>query len=141
MFDNLKKELSKLNKVVIEVGYFDGNELNLLPSIAFWNEFGTYNIPPRPFFRNTIIKNKNKWAKNWNKKAEEQALIISEDLRCTINIGNFEKNAPITLYGGWMRNKKSKKPFYVKGKGNKTPLTDTGKLSDYIEKRLSRSQQ
>lgn len=39
-------------------------------------------------------------------------------------------NAPITLHGGWMRNKKTGKPFYVKGKSGDIPLVDTGAFRD-----------
>jgi hypothetical protein len=43
-------------------------------------------------------------------------------------------NAEITINGGWMRNKKSGKVFYVKGKGTgKNPLTNTGNLKNSIE--------
>lgn len=29
--------------------------------VAYWNEYGTAHIPPRPFFRQTIAKHKNEW--------------------------------------------------------------------------------
>lgn len=138
VFEKIIKQFKKQNNASLNVGYFNGSGLNLLPSIAFWNEFGTYDIPSRPFFRNTVAKNKRKWSRNWNKEIKEQATIISKDLEYIIKSGNFEKNAPITIYGGWMRNKKSGKPFYVKGKGDKLPLTDTGKLADSIEIRISK---
>ena len=32
IFDKIKRVFSKQEKTVIEVGYFDGNEENLLPS-------------------------------------------------------------------------------------------------------------
>ena len=35
-------------------------------------------------------------------------------------------NSPITLHGGWMRDKVSGKPIHVKGKSGDTPLVDTG---------------
>lgn len=41
-------------------------------------------------------------------------------------------NAGITIEGGWMRNKKSGKPFKVKGKGSNRPLIDTGNLRNAI---------
>ena len=42
--------------------------------------------------------------------------------------GNFPGNAPITINGGWMRNRVSGKPVHVKGKGSSKPLIDTGNL-------------
>ena len=38
-------------------------------------------------------------------------------------------NAQITIDGGWMRNKKSGKPFKVEGKKSSNPLVDSGDLS------------
>lgn len=137
MFDKLKKILNQKRKTVIEVGYFDGNEINLLPSIAVWNEFGTYNIPPRPFIRNTVSDYRKKWSKEFYKPSQERAETVRHDLRITIERGDFTENAPITIYSGWIKNKKSGKPFYVKGKGNKPPLTDTGTLSNEIKIRIS----
>ena len=42
--------------------------------------------------------------------------------------GHFAPNAPITVNGGWMRNRISGKPFKVEGKGSSAPLIDTGSL-------------
>lgn len=138
IFSRLKNLLKKQEKTIIKVGYFNGSEENLLPSIAFWNEFGTYNAPPRPFLRNTASQHRKKWAKNYNRQSpKETAFQMEEDLRKTIEAGDFIANAPITIYGGWMKNKKSGKPFYVKGKGEgKPPLTDTGRLANAIEIRI-----
>ena len=41
-------------------------------------------------------------------------------------------NAPITINGGWMRNRISGKPFKVEGKGSSAPLIDTGSLKGSI---------
>lgn len=46
--------------------------------------------------------------------------------------GGLAANAPITISGGWMRNKVSGKLVHVKGKGNKGPLIDTGALRQSI---------
>ena len=92
MFDKLKKILNQKRKTVIEVGYFDGNEINLLPSIAVWNEFGTYNIPPRPFIRNTVSDYRKKWSKEFYKPSQEIAETVRHDLRITIERGDLSKN-------------------------------------------------
>lgn len=139
MFEELNKQLEDKNSTIIEIGYFDGDKDNLLPSIAFWNEFGTYTAPARPFFRNTINEFLNKWTKHWAKKHNEFAEEIKTDLQDTIRRGEFEPNAPITIYGGWMRNKKSGKLFYVRGKGEgKPPLTNTGKLAESVSIRITK---
>lgn len=46
---------------------------------------------------------------------------------------NWAPNAPITINGGWMRNKKTGKVFYVKGKHSDKPLIDTGSLRASIK--------
>ena len=42
--------------------------------------------------------------------------------------GHLAPNAPITLSGGWMRNRKSGKPVHISGKSSALPLYDTGQL-------------
>ena len=39
-------------------------------------------------------------------------------------------NSPITVYGGWVYNRKARKCVYVQGKGFDKPLFDTGTLYD-----------
>lgn len=46
--------------------------------------------------------------------------------------GHFAPNAGITIHGGWMRNRVSGKPVYVKGKKSSAPLIDTGSLRSSI---------
>ena len=46
--------------------------------------------------------------------------------------GDLAANAPITINGGWMRNKVSGKMVHVKGKGDKGPLINTGALRQSI---------
>lgn len=40
----------------------------------------------------------------------------------------WKPNAPITVNGGWMRNRKTGKPIYIEGKHSTRPLIDTGSL-------------
>lgn len=47
-------------------------------------------------------------------------------------MNNWAPNSPITIKGGWMRNKVSGKLFYVKGKKSSTPMIDTGSLRNAI---------
>lgn len=49
-----------------------------------------------------------------------------------IGSGALAPNAPITINGGWMRNRVSGKPVYIKGKGSSAPLIDTGSLRQAI---------
>ena len=54
-----RSETAKVRVGIIEqADYEDGQSV---AQVAFWNEYGTAHIPPRPFFRNTIAEHKNKW--------------------------------------------------------------------------------
>lgn len=62
---NLENELKGLIKnKSLEVGFFEVSKYDngvYVASVASFNEYGTAKIPPRPFFRNAIAKNSNKW--------------------------------------------------------------------------------
>ena len=52
--------------------------------------------------------------------------------------GSFEKNAQITVVGGWMRNHVSGKPFKVEGKKSTRPLIDTSLLRQSIKSKVAK---
>ena len=52
--------------------------------------------------------------------------------------GSFEKNASITIEGGWMRNHVSGKPFKVEGKKSTRPLIDTSLLRQSIKSKVAK---
>lgn len=62
---NLENELKGLIKnKSLEVGFFEVSKYDngvYAASVASFNEYGTANIPPRPFFRNAVAKNSKKW--------------------------------------------------------------------------------
>lgn len=62
---NLENELKGLIKnKSLEVGFFEVSKYDngvYVASVANFNEYGTAKIPPRPFFRNAVAKNSNKW--------------------------------------------------------------------------------
>lgn len=64
MFDKIFKEIKYLEEHNVEIGILavDKNKKNKKTTIleyAIYNEFGTKNIPARPFMRTTIDKNYN----------------------------------------------------------------------------------
>lgn len=106
---------------------------------AFYNCMGVpeMNIPARDYQTKTVKENKEKWNKYAKKalktqstKQVVQALGISAKDDTKAVIANFGEpaNAPITVNGGWMRNRISGKMFYVEGKGKNQPLVDNGDL-------------
>ena len=153
--EKLKKRLNQISSKKVVAGFpkgklnaphYEGSNGRPGPSIidvAIWNEFGTYNIPRRDFMKIASEK--------WNEYFKEQVEAQQDDIISgKLNIDNFlntmgqagaefisdaivkldsPPNAPITIEGGWMKNKKSGKPFKVKGKKSTNPLVDTGDLS------------
>ncbi len=100
-----------------------------LPSIGFWLEFGTVNIPPRPFLRTSLKRNRRKWSnglarafgKTQNPMGFRMAIrrvgvVIVGDTQATIRRGPWAPNAPET----------------VRRKGSSAPLIDTGQLVQSI---------
>ena len=101
----------------------DGKGDVSVAQVAYWNEYGTANIPARPFFRNTIAEKQDEWADNAASRLQQadgdvgKALaLIGEDVKGDIveTIQNFmePENAPST----------------VKKKGFNKPLIDTDGL-------------
>jgi len=157
-FAKLKKDFKELEKLQVRVGYQRGKTITKptdeltsedvdMVDIAAWNELGTYNIPARPFLKQSVDNNKDEIEafikselKSIGTKSPKQILqrIGAKQkgvVQKTIRDGDFVPNAPITREGGWMKNQKSGKPFKVKGKGkNKTrPLKNTGQLEQSVQ--------
>lgn len=130
-----------------KAGYFSGDKGEIpsdepnppdVAQIAIWNEFGTYATEPRPFIR-TAQDTANRRCENVVKAllddgtdletiTKQLAQLLVAELKKSIRNGNWKPNSPITINGGWMRNKKSGKWFYVKGKKSSRPLIDTGNM-------------
>ena len=156
------KELQKLAKLRVKVGFTaegkghgaddkpvtakDYEDGPTIVEVAVWNEFGTYNIPERPFIRQSVEKN----VKYIKAMCDKQLELIAGGktdadtalrtigamqvwlMQQEIVRGEFTENAPFTIHGGWMKNQKSGKLFYVKGKDSSTPLVDTGHMRESI---------
>lgn len=134
-----------------KAGYLSGDKGKLadedsnppdVSQIAIWNEFGTYATEPRPFIREAQLKANTRCEKAVKALLEDGtdmetitkqiAQLLSEEMKRSIRHGNWKANAPITINGGWMRNKKSGKLFYIKGKKSSHPLIDTGNMLQSI---------
>ena len=105
----------------------EGSDNFNLASLAVVLEFGNERIPSRPFLRQTIAENQEKYTALFVKLFEsgvsidqiyEQiALIAQGDVQQNIVNGNWTANAPSTI-----KRKKSSKP-----------LIDTGKLRQSVK--------
>lgn len=145
---NVRCEIRNINKDAfrdgkVRVGWFsdlfyeDGVSV---AQVAYWNEYGTYNIPARPFMRPMLHQNQNAILENLRFKYEQAIKdnrntmkvlnLVGEDVVARIQSQILATvnppNAEITLKGGWMKNKKTGRKFYVIPKVGSHPLIDTG---------------
>ena len=103
------------------------------------------NIPPRPVLQPALENSSTKWTINKHLELAAECAykgykrgmidnlnavgrVALNAVRSYIDSGIPPPNAPITKYGGWMRNPVSGKPVHIEGKGDKPPLVDTGQL-------------
>lgn len=129
----IMKELDKLQDLLVKVGFQEGQKYpdgTSLTDVAAWNEFGTVNMPSRPFMRNSVDENEEKIVEFMqsqvvdiikNRKTAEQALkeigVFQKGLvQETITNGNFEPNSPAT----------------IRKKGSSHPLIDTGEMRNSV---------
>ncbi len=151
LFVGGKKFIEELKRIAkkseeLEVGFFPVSVYsNGLPvaQVAYWQEYGTYNIPVRAFFRTTLQNEKYNISDAFVKQLKSSNFDIDLSFKY---VGNFLKysiqaaiedwstpaNAPITIEGGWMKNKKSGKIFKVEGKGFNNPLVWTNKMTESV---------
>ena len=131
----------KLQRVLAEIGsnmegsvsvgflggatYPDGTSV---AQVAFWNEYGTTRIPPRPFFRTMIANESPGWGVLMQKAAKHyeyngdtvlqfMGVKIAEQLQQSI--------------AGWQT--PSNAPFTIAAKGFNKPLVDTGQMQNSVD--------
>lgn len=136
-----KMNLDNIKEGIVRVGFFEGSkyEGNLsVAQVARWNELGI-GVPKRPFMRPAVHRNKSQLydrlrsdykkalANNTNTMdvLDGFGLLVQGLIQNEIINKTYPRNADITIYGGWMKNKKTGKPFYVEGKGKDSPLRNT----------------
>ena len=121
--ERIFRELEKLNKLLAQIGYESGKSKEKngadVCAVAAWNEFGTINIPSRPFMRKSVDDNKDEISgrKTAEQVFKEIGLFQKGLIQKKITDGSFEPNAPSTI-----RQKKSDKP-----------LIDTGRMRQSVE--------
>lgn len=125
-WEALLERLAELKESRVRVGFFDEE----VAEYAAYNEFGTSEIPSRPFMRMATEEHAEEVASFMEEQAK--AVINGGDamsafnsigeyqvemVRQTIESGSFAPNAPST----------------IARKGSSTPLVDTGRMLDSIE--------
>lgn len=115
-------DLAKSNKT-LNVGFFDKAKYPSgegVPSVAFWNEFGTAKIPMRPFMRNAIRKDKDKWVAFFKAEARNSFDLervygrVGEVMRGSVVNAITEMSSPPNA------------AYTIEKKGSSHPLIDTG---------------
>ena len=82
-------------------------DMKYVAQYAYMNEFGTPSIPSRPFMRNSVRNNKEKWVQTLKKclergmDSEDAIYFLGEEMRADIiseiETGNFAPNSPLTV--------------------------------------------
>lgn len=107
-----------------------------IPQYALWNEVGTSTIPPRPFMRQTVNDNQDKWKGLLSSNLSFMSLtqdngeavlgllgeVMVADIKQTIQRGNFAADSPSTVAS--KRRKGKVEPNH--------PLIDTGQMMESI---------
>lgn len=154
----IERELKKARKLVGLVGIPSDAERSAnnpnfpLASIALVMEKGSpvNKVPPRPFMKQTreryeksMLRLARKLLKGISNGVTTAKAAVSEMtvkyegyMKSIFLRGSFKSNAEITKEGGWMRNKVSGKPFFVKGKKSSRPLIADGTLRSSIKGRV-----
>ena len=114
--DKIEKELDYLKKHTVWVGFVDDKADKKVNGVEIWlyanfNEYGTSNIPSRPFFR-TALNNNRKYIKEQLKELlgkvatgkmtgkmalKSIGLEVQGLIQDSIKNGNWESNAPSTI--------------------------------------------
>lgn len=115
-------DLANSNKK-LNVGFFDTAKYpdgQTVPSVAFWNEFGSAKIPMRPFMRNAVRKDSDKWVQFFVAEARNSFEIeriygrVGEVMRGSVVNAITEMSSP------------PNSPATIAKKGSSHPLIDTG---------------
>ena len=107
--------------------YPDGQNV---ASVAFWNEYGTARIPPRPFMRTTIAQNRE----NWVEMVRKLVPIHGADLSL-LKLGEEMKGKLVFSILSWVEPPNA--PYTIKKKGFNKPLVETAQMSRSISYELT----
>ena len=146
LYENRNKCYQWLKHHKIEIGLTSDAPARSKMLLAIHEKGSPINdIPARPFLKQALVEAESEIDKfmelacqaasdgdftgtELGFKAAGQAGVNA--IRAKIDSHIPPPNAPITLHGGWMRSKKTGKPFYVEGKSGDTPLVNTGAFRD-----------
>ncbi|WP_347220351.1 hypothetical protein [Chryseobacterium sp.] len=108
--DQALNRLVSLKQQHVKVGVMDGSKYEdgtSVATVAFKNEYGYKNIPPRPFFRTTIKEQKENWSVitikaikagySIDKTLALVGMQMQQDVQYSIMTWSVPPNAPYTV--------------------------------------------
>lgn len=117
------------NPATLRVGFLEGATYpdgTPVGAVAAFNEFGTKNAPPRPFFRNMVAKRQKEWPKQLaglvkDKDSETALKLMGEGIRGQLqqSIAEFS-GVPLA-------------PSTIKRKGFEKQLIDQGVMINSVD--------
>lgn len=126
----LNRLLVKNDVQHVKVGILDNSRYpdgTSVASVAFWNEYGTKIIPPRPFFRDTIKEQKSNWA-----KLAKDAIGMGYSVDHTLGLVGAQMQTDIQ-YTIMTFTTPPNAPYTVMKKGTQSPLRHTLLMHDSIK--------
>lgn len=113
----------------VKVGFPRGSEQDVLNK-AFWNEYGTERIPPRPFMRNSLKKNLKKYKRFIKTKLSRITLLRTQQTTVLNKLGLMAQGDIQTEIR--VLNKPINAASTVRQKGSSNPLIDTGEMRQAV---------
>ncbi|SHI61964.1 hypothetical protein SAMN02745671_01175 [Anaerovibrio lipolyticus DSM 3074] len=102
-----------------------------LVDVATWNEYGTKNIPKRPFMRKAASKNGKKWGELSEAVAER--VIDGMGVEQAVEVLGNQMVGDIQNVIGDRTLLRANAPSTIRQKGSDAPLIDTGLLRGSID--------
>ena len=123
--DKVKKKLEERlkPKLELEVGFFESATYKngiKVAQVAYWNEYGTSMIPPRPFFRNAIKEKSKEWL-----NLIQSTQLKTKDMGETLATVGTESSSDISDSITNLSTPPNVKSTIAQ-KGSSNPLIDTG---------------
>lgn len=133
----LKKALKKSDVKGIDVGFLSSAKYSngiQVAAVAYYNNFGTINIPARPFFSKCVAKNANKWLftlSDMLKKNRKNELNVNQCLDMLGNVIVSDIQESITQLREPPNTEQT-----IKQKDSSNPLIDTGLMRKSVAYRI-----
>ena len=136
--DRLEKRLdafrAKIKTTELEVGFMENAKYDdgtYVAQVAFENEFGTQEIPSRPFFRTMISKESSQWGKTLTGFLQITHFDVEKSME---KLGEDVEGALRQSINGWQTPPNS--PATIERKGFNKPLIDTSHMIKSITKNV-----